>query len=245
MMIKQLLFLLMSLGLLWSGQVRAQKPEMSRPGHQVWYNVVSACSETQGMVMSDCHATSATFPIGVEARQAALASQQWLFVEADDDGRLVYLVNRNSGRVLQPVSEATDLYRIVQLTGSADEGKGFVLTGLGRGQYAFVGAESDGHLRGLVTAKQGQVMGDAALEQGSPYAWTFQKIEVTDGAEWTSAGKRPLVYVKNGRIEVSGGVPYRVVRADGAEVPCGSKLSPGVYLVTVAGQTTKVLNFDM
>ena len=240
-MIKRLFILTVSF-FLWTGNANAQKLEISYPGHQVWYQVVSAFPETKGMVMSDCLAVSTSFPIGVEMPQEALASQQWLFVYADDEGKLVYMVNRNTGHILQPVSEADDLYRIAKLVNAADTGKGFVLTGLGRGQYAFVGTEADGQLRGLVAAQQGQATGKVVPEQDSPYAWTFKKMEVTNGVDEASAGERPLIYLRNRRIEVSGGVPFTITRADGVQVPCGSQLPAGVYLVTVAGRTTKVIN---
>ncbi len=239
-MAKRLSFLI-AFFLLCLSTVWAQKPEMSFPGHQVWYQVVSAFPETQGMVMSDVLSASASFPIGVEAPQEALASQQWLLVYADEEKGLLYLVNRNSGRIIQPVSEVAEPGRVVQLGNSAREGMGFVLTGLGRGEYAFVGTEADGQLRGLVAAQQGQDMEDIALEQASPFAWTLRKMEITTGVDGTSEGEKPLIHVKDGHIVVTGGVTYSVVRADGVEMPRGSRLSPGVYMVTVEGRTTKVV----
>ena len=240
-MTKQLLFLFTTL-ILWAGTALAQKPEVSYPGHQVWYQVVSAFPETKGMVMSDCSAASASFPVGIESPQEALASQQWLLVYADDAQKLVYLVNRNTGHTLQPISAVEELYRVTQLLRSANEGKGFVLTGLGRGQYAFVGIENDGQSRGLVAIQQGQAMGNVALEQNTPYAWTFKKMQVTNGVEEASADEKPLIYFRNRHIEVSGGIPYTITRADGVQVPCDSQLPAGVYMVTAAGQTTKVVN---
>ena len=239
-MTRQLLLLSTTL-LLWAGTALAQKPEVSYPGHQVWYQVVSAFPETKGMVMSDCSAASASFPVGIESPQESLASQQWLLLYADDAQKLVYLVNRNTGHALQPVSAAEELYRVTQLLSSASEGKGFVLTGLGRGQYAFVGTESDGQSRGLAATQQGQATGNVVPEQDTPYAWTFKKIQVTNGLEGAPADEKPLIYLRNRRIEVSGGVPYTITRADGIQVPCGSQLPAGVYLVTVAGRTTKVM----
>ncbi|MBQ8099212.1 MAG: hypothetical protein IJ244_06780 [Bacteroidaceae bacterium] len=217
----------------------AQKPIMSTSGNQVWYNVVSAAEGTVGMAMTDRFATSADFPVGVETLQEELASQQWKLVQADEDGRLVYLVNRNSGNILQPVSKAARTYQVVQLGKAVDAGKGFVLTGLGRGQYAFVGTETDGQTRGLVAMQQGQTIAEEEPTQGSPYAWTFRLADAT-GVKLAQKEK-PTIFVRGGRIDVPGTTDFRVVRADGVEMSKTARLAPGIYVVTVGGRTAKVI----
>lgn len=233
-------FILLLTGFLATAFANAQKPVLSTAGENSWYHVVSAYDGTLGMVMTDNSATQSDFPIGVEAAQEGLASQQWKLVQADEEGKLVYLVNRNTGNILQPFSEDSGLYRVTQLNNSVETGMGFTLTGLGRGQYAFVGTEGDGQKRGLVALQKGKPVEEGELEFGSPYAWTFQFIDFDTNVNSIHA-ERPVIFVKDGRIIVNGNNEYRVMRVDGVEIPQNSRLVPGIYIVKTEEYTVKVI----
>lgn len=226
------------LGLMLSANVWAQKPQTSAGDEAVWYYVTSASTgASAGMVMSDNQEASATYPIALQA-QSTSQSQQWKLQE--DGSGLLRLVNRATGRIIQPASEAATLYNITQLQSAVIEGRGFTLKDLGNGQYALSGVEGDGVTRHLISAQEEVAPTATEAVAGSVFAWTFQDAS-TVGINGATADAAPAVSVVDGKITVLPAVPYEVYGTDGVSVPTGAALSAGVYIVRAAGKTVKVI----
>lgn len=216
----------------------AQKPLLSDGTTTSWYNIVSESTDAKGLVMSDNSDQSSSYPIALQTDDES-AAMQWKLV-ADDSNGLIRFVNRKTGRIIQPVSVAAQLYNVTQLSSSVLSGKGFTLEELENGQYALPGEEADGTIRYLISAKEGTTP-DAATSatEGSAFAWSFRLVETVgiDNVE----NLRPTISVVDGRITVTPAVPFRVVTTDGVEMTGSERLSAGVYLVTVEGETVKII----
>lgn len=222
----------------WACSAMAQSPVVSDEEQTSYYFVASASSGAQGLAMTDAGADAA-YPIALSALTSS-ADQQWRLESAGTN--LVRLVNRQSGRILQPQSVADALYRIAQLGSQVLQGRGFTLQSLGSDQYALSGVEEDGGEARYLVAQQKDVAPTdlTAATAGSPVAWTFTLAERVNGIDAARSGA-PRVSVENGRISVEPAAPFTVHTADGAQVSATGKLQPGLYLVTVAGRTVKVL----
>lgn len=226
------------LGLMLVVGAKAQKPQVSDEQTTTWYCVASASAGgSSGLVMGDDADAAPAYPVALQAADGS-QRQQWKLV--DGGSGLLRLVNRATGRILQPVSEAATLYNIVQLQSSVIEGRGFSLQDLGSGQYALGGAEADGVTRYLLSACQDEAPAAASsLTAGSAFAWTFADASTVGIKD--AVAQRPTVSVRNGRVEVTPSVPYTVTSADGVPMPAGRKLSAGVYVVAGNGFTAKVI----
>lgn len=216
----------------------AQSPVVSDEEQTTYYFVASASSGAQGLAMTDA-GSDASYPIALSALTSG-TDQQWRLESAGTD--LVRLVNRQSGRILQPQSVADALYRITQLGSQVLQGRGFTLQSLGNDQYALSGVEEDGGATRYLVAQQKDVAPTdlTAATTGSPVAWTFTLAERVNGIDAAQA-LESRVRVSGGRISVEPAAPFTVHSADGAQVSATGRLLPGLYLVTVAGRTVKVL----
>lgn len=216
----------------------AQKPLSSDGTSTSWYNIVSESADAKGLVMSDNSGQTSSLPIALLTDDGSTA-MQWKLVEDDSNG-LIRFVNRKTGSIIQPVSVAEQLYNVTQLSSSVLTGKGFTLEELGNGQYALPGEEADGTTRYLISAKEGTAPATAtSATAGSAFAWSFRLVE-TVGIN-TVEKAQPSISVVDGRITVTPAVPFRITTVDGVTMKGNGRLPVGVYLVTVEGETVKII----
>lgn len=224
------------LAMMLSVSAWSQAPQVSTDESVTWYNVVSASPDASGLLMTDNYATSPAFPVALKTPENG-TFQQWKLVKEASSG-LLRFVNRSTGRIIQPVSVASDLYNVIQLGSSVIVGSGFSLESLGNGEYAISGVESDGVTRYLISAKENTAASASAVTTQSAYAWTFQEVQevgINDAVTET-----PTISVRNGRVVVTPTAPFLLRSVDGITLPSDSRLMKGIYMVTVNGKTTKI-----
>lgn len=76
---------------------------------------------------------------------------------------------------------------------------------------------------------------------GTDYAWKFMRTDEVLGIENVENSQDCKISVKDGRIVAPGGAEVTVFTPEGIELPSDSRLTPGVYIVTVNGKATKIL----
>ena len=75
----------------------------------------------------------------------------------------------------------------------------------------------------------------------SSYAWIFSKADTEVGIEDVVASQNDKVSVEDGRIIAPEGAEVHIFTPEGIELPSDSRLTPGIYIVTVNGKANKIL----
>lgn len=241
---KRLRFLLFGVALFSAATAGAQQfdteLQMSNAETTCWYRICSAVTGMQDFVMTDCSSVDETYPVQLLKTETTDEKSQWKLT-AGEDGKVI-LTNRATGKQLNNVSVAVDIFNVTQLT---DEGApGFKVTELGDAAFSLQGVEDDGVNRCLTMVMLAAESihyptGDLST---SAIAWKFTPVEtVVTGIG--SAKSKAVIRVTGRRVYVSGCPKWQLFNAKGEEMPCTTRLAPGVYVVKTPMSATKVVVF--
>lgn len=213
--------------------------KQSSGNEEYWYNLLSAKSGLENLVISENPDAESAFPIAVVAQDVNDHSQQWKFVLVEGTRNNYYIVNRKSGKQILATSLAQGAYNATQLGADATD-KGLKVDDVVEGQYAIYGTEEDGIVRYLALQELSgavEVLNKKELAN-SAFAWTMQLVDGTGIAAITAGGA--VITVKNRQIVVENAVDYSVTNLSGVEFPKNAILEQGVYVVTVGGLAKNV-----
>ncbi|MCC8145462.1 MAG: hypothetical protein LIO93_03270 [Bacteroidales bacterium] len=212
----------------------------------VWYTIHTNKEGISNKCLTDASvALNSAMKVAVEDYRENDASQLWKLVLTNSR---INFVNKATGNVIQTKSDIADdiIYNYTQLTGNADDSKGWTLNYIGIGQYSISGVEEDNITRYLNATTENTTPDE--YDQNNlgftSFAWKFVRrgggtiISIPDIKE-DDATLQP--YSVNRRVFVKGTDDYVVRNIQGIIVNKDAELPIGVYLVTVNGKTTKLL----
>ena len=209
----------------------------SSGNEEYWYNLLSAQSGVEGFAIVENPDETAAFPLTVAALDNEDPAQQWKFVESGS--KTYYIVNRKSGKQIIANSTMHFAINATQLGSAEVEHKGFKVTEISEGQYAFSGVEDDKIERYLALQDLNAVavVLDKTNLANSAFAWAAV-LNDTQGIQ--SVKGDVTIQVKNRRIIVENAKNYKVTSLAGVQFAKKAILEPGIYVVTINGESTNV-----
>ena len=219
--------------------------EYSTEAKSIWYSINSSVKGSENECITDASSLEGSdIKIAVESFVQGNDNQLWKLVSK---GSRVNFVNKATGNTIQNQSDVVEnniMYNFTQVTPNENDNGGWTLKHIRIGQYSIAGAEEDDITRYLSSATEGQAPAfyDAENLLFSNTAWKLKKVDtsITSIPEFQEKeGYR--VYSAERRIIVEGADDYVIRTIQGVTVNKNGELPVGVYLVTVDGQTTKLL----
>ena len=217
-----------------------------------WYNIINAKSGSEGEMIVDTGEEKPYFTI--EAREPSDPSAQWCIFE-DTPGKYG-IINRATGNCIyesyyvddEIVDDFTFRLSMLGFFYVPDpfyipyhEGY-FNILPVGENQYAI-----SGNIYMMRTILSSYTMGENPEKYmrsnlaNSSYAWIFSKADTEVGIEDVVASQNDKVSVEDGRIIAPEGAEVHIFTPEGIELPSDSRLTPGIYIVTVNGKANKIL----
>lgn len=221
--------------------------EYSDDKTETYYQIVNASKDFAGQTIKeqnvDEESDDVEASVVLEATDENDATSQWRAVKTDEG---VQFVNRASQRQLMTLPEVFGAYNILRTGTLVAKGNAWTATYLGEGQYSFSSTAEDDNITRFLGANTSNTTAETAPKDedlvGSAFAWTLKKVEtIATGINDSTASSKPSVSVKDGVIRVSGTKAYTIHSLGGKLVKAGEKLMPGVYLVSIGGETSKVI----
>lgn len=221
--------------------------QMSDGGTIYWYRICSAASGMEGFAMTDSNGHSEdgedqenVLSVGISLLPTETDDyrSQWKLT-AGEDGKIV-ITNRATGHQIDSTSNSAGDHNVTCLNFSSGA-PGFTVTSLGDYAFKLESVEEDGVNRCLAAADTGSeaIAYPESGESTSCVGWKFFPVEIDTGIGSMKAG-RPVVYVKDQRISVSGS-EWQLFNAQGEEMPRTVRLATGVYLVKMPQKSVKVM----
>ena len=219
-----------------------------------WYNIINAKSGSKGEMIVDAGEEKPYFTI--EAREPSDPSAQWCIFE-DTPGKYG-IINRATGNCIYESYYVDDeivddfTFRLSRLNffyvpyseeySNAWDFNEWNILPVGENQYAI-----SGNIYMMRTILSPYTMGENPEKYmrtglaNSSYAWIFSKADTEVGIEDVVASQNDKVSVEDGRIIAPEGAEVHIFTPEGIELPSDSRLTPGIYIVTVNGKANKIL----
>lgn len=219
-----------------------------------WYNIINAKSGSEGEMIVDAGEEKPYFTI--EAREPSDPSAQWCIFE-DTPGKYG-IINRATGNCIYKSVYVDDeivddfTFRLSRLNffyvpyseeySNAWDFNEWNILPVGENQYAI-----SGNIYMMRTILSSYTMGENPEKYmrsnlaNSSYAWIFSKADTEVGIEDVVASQNDKVSVEDGRIIAPEGAEVHIFTPEGIELPSDSRLTPGIYIVTVNGKANKIL----
>lgn len=169
--------------------------------------------------------------------------QQWKIVSAT--GSAVNFVNRATGHLIG-TTPVFNVYNYIQYIPANETTGGWTIAPLTSNQYeVYTGPANAGKYWNAATENEDRTDYKAGASLNTGFAWIFQFMATetnTPDAIHTPEGSNEVsVYARDRRIYVNSTDPYQVYTLYGVRVNGNQELPAGVYLVSVKGQTAKVI----
>lgn len=212
-----------------------------------WYNIINAKSGSEGEMIVDTGEEKPYFTI--EAREPSDPSAQWCIIE-DTPGKYG-IINRATGKRISGSyyldDEIVDDFTFRLLMRSffyiPNSGLNFNkwnILPVGENQYAISHNGYQAILSPYTMGENPEKYMRTGLANSS-YAWIFSKADTEVGIEDVVASQNDKVSVEDGRIIAPEGAEVHIFTPEGIELPSDSRLTPGIYIVTVNGKANKIL----
>lgn len=212
-----------------------------------WYNIINAKSGSKGEMIVDTGEEKPYFTI--EAREPSDPSAQWCIIE-DTPGKYG-IINRATGKRISGSyyldDEIVDDFTFRLLMRSffyiPNSGLNFNkwnILPVGENQYAISHNGYQAILSPYTMGENPEKYMRTGLANSS-YAWIFSKADTEVGIEDVVASQNDKVSVEDGRIIAPEGAEVHIFTPEGIELPSDSRLTPGIYIVTVNGKANKIL----
>ncbi len=215
--------------------------EYSTASNEVFYRIKSGQPNHQNICITD-NSSEGDFNLVLQENIEKSDKQLWKLVQKP--GARVDIINKETGNIIHTKSDIGDLFNKTIFTQDADESNGWAMKYHRAGQYIISGVEEDGITRYWTFTTVGATPQQYNEENlsFSGYTWKFEKVK-TDMTAVTNPkdGKLIEVAVKDRRIFVNGYDDFSVRNIQGSILNKEIQLPVGIYLVTVEGQTVKVL----
>ena len=215
-----------------------------------WYNIINAKSGSEGEMIVDAGEEKPYFTI--EAREPSDPSAQWCIIE-DTPGKYG-IINRATGKRISESYHVDDeivddfTFRLSMLGFfyvpdpfyiPYHEGY-FNILPVGENQYAISHNGYQAILSSYTMGENPEKYMRTGLANSS-YAWIFSKADTEVGIEDVVASQNDKVSVEDGHIIAPEGAEVHIFTPEGIELPSDSRLTPGIYIVTVNGKANKIL----
>jgi hypothetical protein len=219
-------------------------PVASTETETAWYRIQNAKSSLAGKSLSDTGSDGACGAFLMTASVDGDLSQQWKIVSktAPFDAGKVDFVNRATGHAIG-TSPVYDRYYFLPATGDYETSQGWRLQLADSARYEIAsGSLAAGWYWNAAADNESPASYSSSHSREDGFTWHFSLVEeVITGIRKTELQPGIRVYTQDKRIYVEGAEQYTVTSILGSRVKNDRPLSTGVYLVTVKGQTTKVL----
>lgn len=207
-----------------------------------WFNIKSAREVNDGEVIVDnTSVVDAKYKFTVEKKETTDYNAQWRLDESQS-GKTV-LINRATGNSISTSLTADGRYNFPEAGGKDAEATAWNLLPVSETQYIISSKGDDGRTRML----NAQTLGEDPFEvtdenpAGTSVAWTFEKVDTSVGIDEATATQPESIKVENGRVIAPAGAKITVTTPEGIVIPATSHLTPGIYIITVDGKTSKIL----
>lgn len=207
-----------------------------------WFNIKSAKEGNDGEVIVDnTSVVDAKYKFTVEKKETTDYNAQWRLDESKP-GKTV-LINRATGNSISTNLTADGRYNFPEADGKDTEATAWNILPVSETQYIISSKGNDGRTRML----NAQTLGEDPFEvtdenpAGTSVAWTFEKADTSVGIDEATATQPESVKVENGRVTAPAGAKITVTTPEGIAIPATSHLTPGIYIITVDGKTSKIL----
>jgi hypothetical protein len=222
-------------------------PVVSTDTEIAWLTIQNEKTDLNGQVVTDVALAGQPKAVfSMEARMDNNKAQQWKIVRNTTDNTLVDFVNRASGSVIG-TTPVYDLYYYVQSAANLQASASWRIHELTLANQYEIGT-------GAVNAESFWCAANETdyptaymnhLDKEAGFIWTFNLVdeEILTGQAIHRPGlpENVKVYSRDGYIRVEGADQFDVRNLYGVRVATDRALPAGVYLVTVQGQTVKVL----
>lgn len=209
----------------------------------IYYNIVSADNDLAGRKLVDnTSAVDSRYKFVMAESAADNQAAQWRLVRCKN--QTVAIVNRATGNSISNNLEAYGMLNLPEADGKEKVAAGYNIAKINEdGEFVMSAAADDGIVRYLNAAKLSEEPAAIDFENlsGSVFSWKFEKAGQEVSINGVHDNTTPKVSVVNGIIVAPQGVEYSVYAADGVKMPNGVRLPSGVYLVTIGGNTQKVI----
>lgn len=209
----------------------------------IYYNIVSSDNDLAGRKLVDnTSAVDSKYKFVMAESAADNQAAQWRLVRCKN--QTVAIVNRATGNSISNNLEAYGMLNLPEADGKEKVAAGYNIAKINDdGEFVMSAAADDGIVRYLNAAKLSEEPAVIDFENlsGSVFAWRFEQAGQEVSINGVHGNATPKVSVVNGIITVPQGVEYSVYAADGVKMPNGVRLPSGVYLVTIGGNTQKVI----
>ncbi len=209
----------------------------------IYYNIVSADNALAGRKLTDnTSAVDSKYKFIMAESATDNQAAQWRLVRCKD--QKVAIVNRATGNSISNNLEADGMLNLPNADGKDKVAAGYNIAKINDdGEFIMSSAADDGIMRYLNAAKLSETPAEIDFDNlvGSTFAWKFEQSDQAVAINGVNSNVAPKVSVVNGIITAPQGVEYSVYAADGVKMPKGVRLPNGVYLVTIGGNTQKVI----
>lgn len=221
----------------------ANRPQPSVNGNDVWYFIKSLRPEMADQcITAITNPTDPAIKFTIAPKGTGNDNQYWKFVKVNDDADDIryFIQNKGTGDVIS-TKVILDRYFYVQNANDLHSELGWEIKIINEEQFEIQGM--DGKVIRYLNATASGERSDtyvAGKSKDTGFAWTFEWIEGKVSLVNPEMGE-VKVYSENKRIYVEGTDNYTVRDIYGSPVRKNETLPIGIYLVTINGETTKIL----
>ena len=219
-------------------------PEESKGNKEPWYFILSSKNGlTNQCITSIANPTDPYIKFTLATKEPNNENQYWKFIKKNNDPTdyRYDIQNKGTGEIIS-TKVILDRYFYVQNTNQPDENEGWQLNILADEQYELFG--KDGQVLRYLNASSTEEKSETYIgkSQNTGFAWSFEYIEGGTSIKLPETNINDIiVYSENKRIYIEGAENYTVRNIYGSLVNKEGTLETGIYLVTINGETRKVL----
>ncbi|MDR1526505.1 MAG: RICIN domain-containing protein [Dysgonamonadaceae bacterium] len=219
--------------------------EISLDDHPVWYFITSAKPEYVDKGITDVVDDNMSESFALSNIVANNDRQLWKAVRKSNvsGDKRIHFINKATGNIIQTQSVYSEGYRFTQSTDQPEQSNGWLTRYLGGKQFEIYGTENDGVTRYLNASNRGQSQPDWLLDENTKdtgFAWILKKADVFSAIHPLPT-EHLRIYSREKQIIVEGSNDYVIRNLQGIEMKRNTRLSTGIYLVTVNNQTSKIV----
>ena len=218
----------------------AKDPEMQNAVNVPYYNIVSGKAGADNEVVFDNTSVVDTkFKFVVAKKETGNDAAQWRLVSLRP-GK-VAIINRATGNSISSDIYADGQYNLPEADAQNVVAKTWNINAVSADEFVISSIGEDNIVRYLNNTTFGEApeTPDVANMGGSGFAWKFVKADEAVGIN-EAKNSVPTVSVENGKVVVSGGLPFTIFAPDGVQLPSSSTLQRGIYIINVAGKSVKI-----
>ncbi|MDL2222623.1 hypothetical protein LJB98_00815 [Bacteroidales bacterium OttesenSCG-928-M11] len=221
-------------------------PEISDEKNYYWYHITTAKTGHAGKAVTYVNnSPNSRMKFSLEDLKTPFDDNQLWRVELNNtsDGEVVQFINKATGYAIGTDVDFYDFYYVQPST--EVKGNGWFIASSSEGAQCCIRTKNDdgsiSYLNATVAGENTEIFSDS-YTANTGYAWIFSFAQNEDAAIPQVDNKVDFVpYVENRRIYIQGIDDYTVRNVYGVTVNKDNELKSGVYLVTVKGETQKVL----